>query len=84
MELMETPVNDSVRDEYLSRITPEQHAELLKLEINNLEDMQKHYQENPLKQNALKHKAFMLILANKINDKYSLIKKLEKEINIKK
>lgn len=75
---METPVNDPVRDEYLSRITPSEHVELLRLEINNLEDMQKHYQVNPLKQNALKHKAFMSSLANKINDKYSLIKKLEK------
>jgi rubrerythrin len=71
---------DTVRDLYLSKCTPEQHIELLEIEIKMNEEKMKFYDKSRLYPDELKHRAMISGYQKHIDNKYSEIKKLKKKI----
>ena len=78
----QTNFKDSVRELYLEKCTPEQHIQLLELEIKNTEDQMQFYNKSPLTPNVIKQRIFQDKCKKHIENKYKQIKVLKKENNI--
>lgn len=77
----ETLSRDPVRELYLEKCTPEQHIELLELEIKMNEEKMKFYDKSPLFKDELWQRAMMNRYKSHIQNKYIQIQKLSKKIN---
>jgi hypothetical protein len=71
---------DTVRKLYLSKCTPQQHIELLEIEIQLNEEKMAFQRKSPLYSDALKQAALMKRFENHIKDKHDQIKKLKANI----
>jgi len=78
---MQTKVNDPVRELYLEKCTPEEHIQLLELEIKMNEEKIAFYNKSPLYKDQLQQLAMIQRHRNQVNSKLEQIKKLQKKIN---
>jgi len=79
MENTELP-KDTFRELYLEKCTPEQHIELLELEIKNTEEQMNFYEKSPLKNDLLQQAIMKKRYQAHIENKSLQIKKLQKKI----
>jgi hypothetical protein len=79
MENTELP-KDTVRELYLEKCTPEQHIELLELEIKMNEEKMRFYDKSSFHKNPLEQIAMMNRYKKHIENKRLQIKKLQKKI----
>lgn len=79
MENTDLP-KDTVRELYLEKCTPEQHIELLELEIKNTEEQMNFYEKSPLKNDLLQQAIMKKRYQAHIENKRVQIKKLQKKI----
>jgi len=80
MENTELP-KDTVRELYLEKCTPEQHIELLELEIKNTEEQMRFYDKSNITKNPLEQKVMMNRYKSHIENKRVQIKQLQKKIS---
>jgi hypothetical protein len=71
---------DTVRKLYLEKCTPQQHIELLEIEIQLNEEKMAFQRKSPLYSDALKQAALMKRFENHNKDKQEQIKKLKAKI----
>lgn len=72
---------DPVRKLYLEKCTPQQHIELLEIEIKMNEEKMQFYEKSPLHKDQLQQRALISRYQKHIENKHLQIKNLKKKIN---